>query len=210
MGARKKEALEQFNRDNILTAAKELFDSYGIEKTTMDDIAKHADYSKSTIYVYFKSKEDIFNSIVGEYMEVLAMQIRQSIAKEKDFEKCYYKFCECLVSFEERYPRYYSTLVGENQLTSRRSKNSLMKQDMGREIRILITELVEKGIKNNDMRDDIELEATVLYIWSAVSGIIQIASRKKDYIDSRLNMTKEEYLRYSFRMFFDSLVGGRL
>ncbi|MCM1272763.1 MAG: TetR/AcrR family transcriptional regulator [Clostridium sp.] len=210
MGARKKEALEQFNRDNILTAAKELFDSHGIEKTTMDDIAKYADYSKSTIYVYFKSKEDIFNSIVGEYMDVLAVQIRQSIEKENDFETCYYKFCDCIVAFEERYPRYYATLVGEIRTTGRKSKNSLIKQDMGRELRELITELVEKGIKSREMRDDIELEATVLYIWSAVSGIVQMASRKKDYIDSRLNMTKEEYLRYSFRMFFDSLVGGRL
>ena len=49
MGARKKEALERFNRDNILTAAKELFELNGIEHTTMDDIARQADYSKSTI-----------------------------------------------------------------------------------------------------------------------------------------------------------------
>lgn len=207
MGARKKEALEQFNRDNILTAAKELFDSHGVDKTTMDDIAKYADYSKSTIYVYFKSKEDIYNSIVGEYMEVLAIQIRQSIKEEKDFEKCYFRFCDCLVSFEEKYPKYYSSLLGDTHLSNRRSESKLVKQDLGREIRELITDLVNMGIASKDIRSDVELEPMVLYIWSAVSGIIQIASRKKDYIDSRLNMTKEEYLRYSFRMFFDSLVG---
>ena len=69
MGVRKKEALEQFNRDNILGAAKELFESKGVEKTTMDDIAALADYSKSTIYVYFKSKEEIYNSIVEDYID---------------------------------------------------------------------------------------------------------------------------------------------
>ena len=56
MGARKKLALEQFNRDNILTAARELFETKGVQDTTMDDIALQADYSKSTIYVYFRSK----------------------------------------------------------------------------------------------------------------------------------------------------------
>ena len=49
MGARKKLALEQFNRDNILTAARELFETKGVQDTTMDDIALQADYSKSTI-----------------------------------------------------------------------------------------------------------------------------------------------------------------
>ena len=39
MGARKKLALEQFNRDNILTAARELFETKGVQDTTMDDIA---------------------------------------------------------------------------------------------------------------------------------------------------------------------------
>ena len=35
MGARKKLALEQFNRDNILTAARELFETKGVQDTTM-------------------------------------------------------------------------------------------------------------------------------------------------------------------------------
>ena len=58
MGERRKQALEKFHRDSIMDAAGELFGKKGIDGTTMDDIAKLADYSKSTIYVYFKSKED--------------------------------------------------------------------------------------------------------------------------------------------------------
>lgn len=208
MGARKKEALEQFNRDNILTAAKELFDINGIDKTTMDDIARHADYSKSTIYVYFKSKEDIFNCIVGEYLEALGVEIRREIDREQDFEKSYYRFCECLVAFEEKYPRYFAGLAGDVRLNNQKKGQGMIKHDMGRELRLLIMELIEKGIKGNALRKDIELEPTVLYVWSAISGIIQIAGRKRDYINSRLNMTKEEYLHYSFRMFFDSLIRG--
>ena len=60
MGIKKKEALMKFNQDNILLAARHLFESKGIASTTMDDIAKQADYSKSTLYVYFKSKDEIY------------------------------------------------------------------------------------------------------------------------------------------------------
>lgn len=60
----KKERLYEFNRKHILSAAKELFLEKGAAQTTMDEIAKKADFSKSTIYVYFKSEEEIFDYIV--------------------------------------------------------------------------------------------------------------------------------------------------
>lgn len=207
MGSRKKEALEQFNRDNILSAAKELFELKGVEKTTMDDIAELADYSKSTIYVYFKSKEDIYNSIVREYLDVLTSELELCMGDDKDFETSYYNLCDCLVGFEEKYPKYYSSLMGEEKSTNSRKKADKTTHDISSELNILIEKLLVKGLECKALRQDLELRPTVLYIWSAISGIIQVADRKKDVLDDRLKMNKEEYLRYSFRTFYESLVG---
>lgn len=206
MGARKKEALEQFNRDNILAAARELFETKGVENTTMDDIAELADYSKSTIYVYFKSKEDIYNSILKEYLVNLAEQMKHCLEEDGGFEESYYRFCDCLVEFEEQYPQYYASLMGEEKRTNSRKKTNLMDKELGSEINQVIAELLEKGQIKKALRNDIEIKPTVLYVWSAISGIIQVAGRKKDVLDKRLNMNKEEYLRYSFRTFYESLV----
>lgn len=206
MGARKKEALEQFNRDNIVGAAKELFEIKGVEKTTMDDIAKHADYSKSTIYVYFKSKEEIYNAIVSDYVSILAGELETFIREDSDFEESYYRLCDCLVNFEEKYPKYYASLMGQTQMTNSK-KNS--KPGIGAidELDELIYRLLKLGQKKKLLKKDIELQPTVLYMWSAISGIIQVAERKGEDIDKRLGMNKDEYLRYSFRRFYDSLVG---
>ncbi|MBR1815811.1 MAG: TetR/AcrR family transcriptional regulator [Lachnospiraceae bacterium] len=206
MGTRKKAALEQFNRDNILEAAKELFELKGVEATTMDDIAKHADYSKSTIYVYFKSKEDIYNSIVEDYLSILTGEIETCISADEGFEETYFRLCDCLVSFEEKYPKYYASLMGEENMTNSRKKTNIINQDVGRELRELISSLLEKGVRHNVLRKDIDLQPTVLYVWSAISGIIQVADRKKDTLKNKVNMDREEYLRYSFRTFYDSLV----
>lgn len=206
MGTRKKEALERFNRDNIVGAAKELFEKKGIEKTTMDDIAKQADYSKSTIYVYFKSKEDIYNAILKDYVDVLAKELGSFINDEGDFEDCYYQLCECLVGFQEKYPKYYSSLLGETQITNSK-KNVSVNSGLFAGLDELIYKLLKLGQKNKLLKKDIELQPTVLYMWSAISGIIQVAERKGEDIDKKLNMNKDEYLRYSFRRFYDSLVG---
>lgn len=206
MGARKKEALEQFNRENIVSAARELFEKKGIEKTTMDDIAKHADYSKSTIYVYFRSKEDIYNAIVSDCVDILVGEIEACIGDDKDFKKSYYQMCDCLVSFEERYPEYYASLMGENNITNSKnvSNTGLAAYD---DLNRLLLKLLAIGKKKKLLRKDIKLEPTALYMWSAIGGIIQLAERRNDIIDKSLNMNKKDYLKYSFDTFYDSLVG---
>ena len=66
MKLEKKEKLAQFHRQNIMETAENLFAEKRIAQTTMDDIAKNADYSKSTIYVYFKSKEEIIYNEISD------------------------------------------------------------------------------------------------------------------------------------------------
>ena len=46
-------------KERILSAAKNLFSRFGLEKTTMEDIAKAAGKGKSSLYYYFKSKEEV-------------------------------------------------------------------------------------------------------------------------------------------------------
>ncbi|MCQ2252333.1 MAG: TetR/AcrR family transcriptional regulator [Bacteroidales bacterium] len=52
------------NRNAIIKIARQVFNKYGFEKTRMDHIAKATGKGKSSIYYYFKSKEQIFQSVV--------------------------------------------------------------------------------------------------------------------------------------------------
>lgn len=47
-------------KEQILSSALSVFKKHGIEKATMDEIAKEADFGKATLYYYFSSKEEIF------------------------------------------------------------------------------------------------------------------------------------------------------
>lgn len=63
-------------REQIVTAAREIFARYGYRKTTMDDIAGSIYKAKSSIYHYFNGKEDIFKAVI----EREGAQISQRIA----------------------------------------------------------------------------------------------------------------------------------
>jgi len=50
-------------KEKIIQAAIESFAQTGFDRTKMEDIAKRLGLSKGTIYLYFKSKEDLFLAI---------------------------------------------------------------------------------------------------------------------------------------------------
>ncbi|WEK36992.1 MAG: TetR/AcrR family transcriptional regulator [Candidatus Pseudobacter hemicellulosilyticus] len=53
-------------KDDILTGARTLFERFGFKKTTMEDIARQVGKSKSALYYYYKTKEEIFEAVVLE------------------------------------------------------------------------------------------------------------------------------------------------
>ncbi len=72
-------------RDRILQAALECFAAKSYEGARMDEIAKTAQIPKSLIYYHFKSKEEIFNTLINSFVEEYSQIIHQ--IDETDTEK---------------------------------------------------------------------------------------------------------------------------
>jgi len=56
-------------REVILTAAFSLFGHYGYRRTSIDDIAQEAGIAKGTVYLYFKSKDEIFRALSQQLID---------------------------------------------------------------------------------------------------------------------------------------------
>jgi len=66
---------KSLRRASILDAAKRVFFAKGYSKATMDEIALQAKISKPTIYQYFKSKDDLFFSLMLPVVEEIGNQL---------------------------------------------------------------------------------------------------------------------------------------
>lgn len=53
----------------IVEAARELFSRYGYERTSIEDIAKHLNIGKGSVYLDFRTKEDILMRILEGYAQ---------------------------------------------------------------------------------------------------------------------------------------------
>ncbi len=203
-----KEKRIQFNKTNILNAAESLFAGKGIVQTTMDDIAKAADYSKSTIYVYFKSKEEIYNTIILTHMTQMEEAIRKCIERAENSESCYFDFCGHLVQFYEHYPMYFQGMMGKISIDQKEMEESeVLRQiyDVGEKLNDDMKLLFEMGRKEGYLRDDINAIPTGLAFLASLSGIITLAYEKEAYISMRTGMSRTDYLQYGFEMLLASI-----
>src|SRR6266571_9514900 len=71
-------------REKIIKAAIDAFSKYGFDRTRMDDVAKTADLSKGTIYLHYKSKEDLFYAICENNLAEAKQQISIMFAKKEE------------------------------------------------------------------------------------------------------------------------------
>jgi AcrR family transcriptional regulator len=62
-------------RRQIMEGARQVFMAQGFDAASMGEIARVAGVSKGTLYVYFKSKEDLFEAIVQQECRANADQI---------------------------------------------------------------------------------------------------------------------------------------
>ena len=78
---RKRREREQ-RRQQIMNAARKVFSINGFMKTTMEDIAREAELSPGTLYLYFKNKDELYASLSVVVLEHLYEKLKRVFIKE--------------------------------------------------------------------------------------------------------------------------------
>lgn len=205
----KREALQQFHKDNISSVADKLFQQYGYEKTTMDDIAKEADYSKATLYVYFKSKEDIFNYIVLKAMSMLLQSMQVAVNANQHILQQYKEICRQWLAFEEEHPFYFQSLLKTIRADEDSRKSDPVLDEIyqiGEQVNSLMEGVIENGVQQGVLRPGTNGVPLGLMYMAAISSIIQLAGNKEAYIENRTGMNKQQFLSFCFRTLVEGVL----
>lgn len=210
--ARRKKELQSVHRKNISMAAEQLFMKNGIENTSMNDIAKVSGYSKASLYVYFKNKEELVGILVLESMQKLYDAIASALEQSNDTKERYQKICYALVKYQEEYPFYFK-MVLETIRIDFETTNFLPEEKetfiIGEQINDLLSDFLKDGINKGDFRSDMEIMPTIFSFWGMLAGLIQIAVNKEAYIEQSMKKSKMEFLLYGFELLYYSVIVKR-
>ena len=201
----RKDRLREIHTLSVIMSAEELFEAKGYDATSIDDIAYRTGISKSTLYVYFKSKQLIWDHIVCKYMEQLLEVAKEAAEGKGSFEKRYYKLCFDIADRFEAHPMYYKATLGSISMDM---DQEIYKKiyDIGEQTNEEIASFIRSGIEEGKDRKDIDIYPAVIMMWSSISGIISMAIDKEEYLKMRFNTSKKEYLKKAFKMLLEGMV----
>ena len=104
---------EEFRKKIIVTSGQ-IFSRYGFKKTTMDEIAHALKMGKSSIYYYYRSKEDIFEAVVLYEANTLRNELTTAIKSvESPVDKMRNYVFIRMKSFE-KLSNYYNAIFDKN------------------------------------------------------------------------------------------------
>ena len=205
MSLKRKERLKELHTICVLETAEKLFEKKGFDAVSMDEVAFNTGISKSTVYVYFKSKQIIWDSIVCKYMELLLEDAKKAADGDGSFEDRYYKLCFDIAEKFEAHPLFCKGTLGKISVDM---EQELYKKiyEIGEQTNEEIARFIRSGIEEGMVRKDIDIYPAVIMMWSSISGIISMANDKEEYLKLRFGMTKEEYLKKAFKMLLEGAV----
>ena len=74
--------MKQEKLDSILDTAKKMFARYGLQKTSLEEVARMARVAKATIYNYFGSKDQVYLEVLRREMDEIEEKISSSVSQE--------------------------------------------------------------------------------------------------------------------------------
>ena len=189
--------------ESILEAAKKTFISKGYAKATMDEIALEAEISKPTIYQYFKSKDDLFFSLMLPVVEEIGIQLKS--IKENLAERKYSSGDDLIHDMFEGLWNSYAVAPDVFRIIQLFQQTGLV-QELNPEIRASLNEkggynfklarqIIEMGITQNLIKETNPFEYVDVF-WGLFVGIIQLEDIKSqtskelfynDYREKRAN-----------------------
>lgn len=160
---------KELKKKELLSAAYILFISKGVEKTSIDDIAKTAKLGKGTFYLYFNDKSDILdNLILRKSNEIIREGLKKTEKSDKaDFKEKTLMFIDYIIDVFEN-NKSLLKLIKKN-ISTGVYKKAVNSQDEYGDIKfaldIFIKNLIEEGI------DKEEAEITLFMIIELVGSI---------------------------------------
>ena len=133
----------------IFESAIKIFSESGYRGATMDDIAANAGLAKGTLYYHFVSKEEIFNFIVEEGIQILQNQVVEIQKEDIDPISKLIKISRTQLSFLYGYTDFFKVVM--SQLWGHEKRQDELRE----KIRNYIKE-IEVDIKEAMNRNEIE------------------------------------------------------
>ena len=159
-------------KQEILQKSLDVFIEEGYEDATFQKIADRCAITRTTLYIYFKNKHEIFLGSIKELLSELELSLTKIVNEKNSSEKTLRAILNSIVDQCEKNPKLFSVLL--NYLMQiKKSGADTNKKVRSRIIRIrhLLSTIIITGIKNKEFKK-VDIKATDEMLYSLLEATI--------------------------------------
>jgi len=193
----RKEREKEMRRKDIIDTAEKLFFEKGYENITMADIAKGTELARSTLYLYFKNKKEIYLAISIRATEILNNMFREYYQKGQTGREKVEMLMKAFYRFYKEYPDYYDVNWFSYKVLI---DHDLPRMEEIKKMRMegfsLFGKALKEGIEDKSIRSDIDPVKANLVLALSIQNAFNLPPTIKMHMKNS-NLTHKELIDYT-------------
>lgn len=174
-------------REDILNGARELFERFGFKKTTMEDIARQVGKSKSALYYYYKTKEEIFEAVILRDIEASQALVAEAVKKEESATSRFRVLFTTLLEDVKRKANKFGIFKSDLYENHFLFDNIIKKRDSY--IEDLLKDILILGISQHEVK---MMNTAEMSLWATMINITLKATASKIFLEDDFNLSSAQ------------------
>lgn len=193
----RKEREREQRRHEILKAAQRVFFRHGFDKTSMEMVAEECQLAKGTLYLYFKSKEELYVSLVQDGIEILDAMMAREIEKRLPHDEKLLAMVRSYFEFTQMHQEYFAVfkMIDVGVLNGKVEQEKL---DSIQRLRVTAFErmknVVSEAMERGEFKTTHQPQEIVMMLWASTFGAIMMCSEKCQQLDMFKEVNAEKFV----------------
>jgi TetR/AcrR family fatty acid metabolism transcriptional regulator len=168
MSRTKRQVVSEYRTSELLEAARSVFSKKGFHDATIDDVAFEAGVAKGTVYLYFKSKQDIYLSALRDGIETLIREMRAEAASTGNAEEKLRKLIATKIAYFDKHRDFFRIFQSE---LGRMEKTMTECKDLYFDQARIIEEVLKQGAREGLLLEKVNIKKAAFAVTDLTRGI---------------------------------------
>jgi AcrR family transcriptional regulator len=205
----RKEREKEQRREDIISAAERVFFEKGLQVATMDEIAERAELGKSTLYLYYRSKEDLYLAVLLRGSAVLLGMFQKVVDAGGTPISMIARLADSYYEFFKNHRDYFRTFYFfENPLMHTQvseEMKELCSEGNGR-IWSLLVDVIRRGMDEGEVQRGLNPMQIAVMLWSGANGLMRQMDRDDAYWRERMGVDLDATLKMSNTLLLEAIM----
>ena len=163
-------------QQEILKAAIRLYQKFGPNGFTMDDLATATGRSRTSLYYYYKNRDEIYQAVMAKIARDMAAEIREAVGAVETVRDKVYAFCDTKLKTSKEWGMVFSAMW-EVMDTEEQSQHAKVMYSWHKKLihheSMILNEILAGATRRKEIRaiSPADQDVLVFLIYSGIRGI---------------------------------------